>query len=194
MMLSVVLALLAGPLAADGAVCSVAQREVAAYGSAAELAAAEPRDLMALSPGQLFRAATSRWFGPAANAGSIVKVTVRDEDFQLIRVIASERDLAVFRALWAGLVEADPSSIAPPPGWRPYKLNIETAGRGGQTKSASWFYFPSSGTIKLLAVIRSVLVRRFTGRRPRTRSRRCCAPSGPETSRRSRHSFIDYGH
>jgi hypothetical protein len=159
MMMLVVLTLLAAPPAAFAPPYGVAQCDPAAYGSAAKLAAAEPHDLMALSPGKLLRAATSRWFGPAAGAGRIVKVTVRDEDFQLIRVIDSARDLAVFRALWAGLVEADLGSFDPPPGTRPYyKLVIERAGSGGRTRSASWFYFPRNGTIKLLAVIRSILV------------------------------------
>ena len=114
---------------------------------------------MALSFGTLFRAATRRWLGPPADARTIVKVTVRDEDFQLVRVIDSERDLAAFRALWAALVEADPGSYTPPPGWRPYyKLIIEKTGRGGRSSSASWFYFPWGGTIKLLTVIRAVCV------------------------------------
>jgi hypothetical protein len=161
MMILVVLALLAAPSDARAGVarCDLATYNLATYNLAAEPAAAELRNAMALSPGQLFRKAISPWFGPTASAGSIVKVTVRDEDFQLIRVIDSERDLTAFRALWGGLVEADPGSVAPPPGSLPYyKLNIETAGRGRQTRSASWFYFPRSGTIQLLAVIRSVLV------------------------------------
>lgn len=114
---------------------------------------------MANSAGKLFRAATWRWLGPPGDVGKIVKVTVHDQDSQLVRVIDSERDLAAFRALWVSLVEADPGSVTPPPRWRPYyTLNIEKAGRGGGTRSATWFYFPWSGTVKLLAVIRAVYV------------------------------------
>jgi len=113
---------------------------------------------MALSPGKLFRAATRRWFGPAAGADSIVKVTVRDEKGRIVRVIDSERDVAAFRALWAGLLETDPGACTAPPGWRPYhKLQIQSVGRGGRTGNASWFYF-FGGHIKLLAVIRAVCV------------------------------------
>jgi hypothetical protein len=156
MMILVVLALLTAPLEADARDGAAAQCDPATYSSAAEPAAAEPRDLMALSPGKLFRSVVSRWFGPAANAGSIVKVTVRDEDSRVVRVIDSERDLAAFRALWAALAEADPGSSAPPLGRPYYKLQIEYA-RRGRIEHASWFYFPG-GAVRLLAVMRSVLV------------------------------------
>jgi len=112
---------------------------------------------MAFSPGKLFRAAARRWFGPLAGTEGIVKVTVRDADFHVVRVIESERDLAAFRALWAALVETDPGSWAAPPGRQYYKLAIEWIGRGGRAESSSWFYFPG-GSIKLLAVLRAISV------------------------------------
>ena len=113
---------------------------------------------MALSPGRLFRAATRRWLGPATDADSVVKVTVRDEELHIVRVLDSQRDLAAFRRLWAALVEADSSSWSPPPGGRPYyKLQIQLIGRGGRTENASWFYFPD-GSIKLLAVLRAIRI------------------------------------
>jgi hypothetical protein len=157
MMILVVLAFLTAPLAAGAQVCGVAQCDAATYNSAAEPSAAESHDVMALSPGQLLRSALSRWFGPAANAGSIVKVTVRDEDSRIVHVIDSERDLAAFRALWAALAEAEPGPSAPPMGRPYYKLQIQYARRGGRIEHASWFYFPG-GAVQLLAVMRSVLV------------------------------------
>jgi len=44
----------------------------------------------------LFRAATRRWYGPFARPERIVNVAVRDQDFQLIRVLESEGDLSRF--------------------------------------------------------------------------------------------------
>jgi hypothetical protein len=111
-------------------------------GAAAWPLMAQSRNLMALSPGKLFRAATRRWFGPAVYADRIVKVTVRDQNSQVVRVLDSERDLAAFRDLWAALVEVDdPGSQIPPPE-RPYnKLNIQFIERRGRTQRAIWFYF-----------------------------------------------------
>jgi hypothetical protein len=116
-----------------------------------------PGDRMAFSPGKLFRAATRRWFGPLAGTERIVKVTVRDADSHVIRVIESERDLAAFRALWAGLVETDPGASAPPPERPYYKLAIQWIGRGDRGGSPSWFYFPG-GYIELLAIWRAISV------------------------------------
>jgi len=111
------------------------------------------------SAGKLFRAATRRWLGPTADPDSIVKVTVRNEEARVVRVLTSERDLAAFRALWAGLVEVDPRSSRPPPEWRPcYRLSIERVGRGGRTAHATWFYSPVGGYIQMLAIIRAVCV------------------------------------
>jgi hypothetical protein len=112
---------------------------------------------MAFSAGKFFRAATRRWFGPAAGTEGIVKVTVRDADFHVIRVIESERDLATFRALWAALVETDPGSWTQPAGSAHYKLDIQWVGRDRRTQSSRWFYF-SDGTIRLLAIWRALWV------------------------------------
>ena len=110
---------------------------------------------MALSLGRLIRAATRRWLGPAAAAGGIVKVTVRDEHSQVVRVLEAERDLAAFRALWAALIEADPRSSTPPPGGPYYKLAIQWTARGGRMHGSSWFYYPG-GFVKLLAIWRAI--------------------------------------
>jgi hypothetical protein len=156
-MIFVVLALLATPLATVAPVCGMAQYDLASNGSAAEPAAAEPHDVMTFTPGSLFRTATRRWFGPAADADRIAKVTVRDEDFQVVRVLDSERELAAFRKLWAALVEADSRPWTPPPDRPYYKLNIQLIGFGGRTENASWFYFPG-GCVKLLAVVRAIWI------------------------------------
>ncbi len=149
--------------AALAPVGGVARGHFAAYGSVIEPAAAEPLDLMAhsmalspaLTPGKVFRVATRRWLGPAASADSIVKVTVRDAESRVVRVIESERDLAAFRTLWAGLAEADPGASPPPSPW--YKLQMQYIRSGGRTENASWFYFPG-GTIKLLAIVRAAWI------------------------------------
>jgi hypothetical protein len=112
---------------------------------------------MLLSPGRLFRTATRRWLGLVRTADRIVKVTVRDENFQLVRVIDAERDLAVFCKLWAALVEADPDSWSPKPGQPYYKLGIQSIQRGVRTANAEWFYFPG-GYIQLLAIWRAIWV------------------------------------
>jgi hypothetical protein len=65
---------------------------------------------MVLTPGKLFRAATRGCYGPLARPDRIVNVTVRDRDFQLVRIIDSERDLGAFRKLWTTLVEVDRDS------------------------------------------------------------------------------------
>ena len=117
----------------------------------------KPRAPMTLSPGRLFRTATHRSLGPFAYSRGIVKVTVRDKDSRIVRVLTSERDLAAFRALWAALVEADPGSWTPPPGAPYYRLTIQSVGRSGGGVSASWFYFPG-GYIRLLAILRAIWV------------------------------------
>jgi hypothetical protein len=77
---------------------------------------------------------------------------------RVIRLLDSERDLAAFRALWAGLVETDLGSWTPPSGPHSYyRLQIQSTRRGGRTENASWFYFPG-GFVKLLAVLRAVCV------------------------------------
>jgi hypothetical protein len=112
---------------------------------------------MVLSPGKFFRSATRGWYGPFARPDRIVNVTVRDQDFQLVRVLDSERDLVAFRELWAALIEVDRGSYI----WQReqpyYKLAIQSIGLGGRTENASWFYFPG-GYLKLLAVVRAIWV------------------------------------
>jgi hypothetical protein len=112
---------------------------------------------MVLSPGKVFRSATRGWFGPFARPDQIVNVTVRDQDFQIVRVLESERNLVAFRELWAALIEVDRGSYT----WQReqpyYKLAIQSIGLGGGTENASWFYFPG-GYIKLLAVVRAIWV------------------------------------
>jgi len=112
---------------------------------------------MTYSPGRLFRAATRRWLGPFAASRKIVKVTVRDQEFRIVRELTSQADLTAFRELWSAMVEADRSLWSQVAERRYYKLSIESIGRGGRTGSATWFYF-SGGYIKLLAIWRAIWV------------------------------------
>jgi hypothetical protein len=112
---------------------------------------------MVLSPAKVFRAATRGRYGPFARPDRIVNVAVRDQNFQLVRVLDSERDLVAFRALWMSLVEADRDAFTWQPGQPFYKLAIESIGRGGRVENASWYYFPG-GYFQLLAVIRAIWV------------------------------------
>ena len=112
---------------------------------------------MVFSPGPLFRAATRRWYGPFAHPERIVNVAVRNQDFQLIRVLESEGDLLAFRKLWAAVIEVDRNCYTRQPGRPYYKLAIQTIGRGGRINNASWYYFPG-GYLKLLAVMRAIWV------------------------------------
>lgn len=102
----------------------------------------------------LFRAATRRWYGPFARPERIVDVAVRDQDFQLIRVLESEGDLLASRKLWAAVIEVDRGRYTWQPGQPYYKLAIQSVGRGGRINNASWYYFPG-GYLKLLAVMRA---------------------------------------
>ena len=112
---------------------------------------------MVLSPGKVFRSAARGWYGPFARPGRIVKVTVRDQDFQLVRVLDSHLELVAFRALWAGVVEVDRGSYTWQHGHPYYRLALQSIGLGGRTGTASWFYFPG-GYLKLLAVVRAIWV------------------------------------
>jgi hypothetical protein len=112
---------------------------------------------MVLSPGKVFRAATRSWYGPFARPDQIVDVAVRDQDFQLVRILDSERDLVAFRALWVSLFEVDRDACTWQPGQPFYKLAIESIGLGGRAENASWYYFPG-GYFKLLAVMRAIWV------------------------------------
>jgi hypothetical protein len=115
------------------------------------------RTYVTFSPGKTFRAATRRWIGPLARTGGIVKVTVRDQNFQIVRVLASEADLAAFRALWSALIEVDLRSWTPAPGQPHHSLIIEWSGRDGRARSSHWFYHPG-GFVNLLAILPAIWV------------------------------------
>jgi cytidylate kinase len=95
--------------------------------TAVALLLATAGNLLLLSTGKLFRAATLRWFGPASDADRILKVTVSDENSHVVRVIDSQRDLAAFRQLWSALVEADAPSRS---------SRIQSIRRGVRTENA----------------------------------------------------------
>ena len=111
---------------------------------------------MSFSPGKVFRAATRNWIGPFARTRRIVKVSIRDKDFQTIRVLASESGLAAFCAFWSELIEVDRHAWSPAPGQVHYNLIVEWAARG-TTKSSHWFYYPG-GFVNLLAILPAIWV------------------------------------
>jgi hypothetical protein len=112
---------------------------------------------MTFSLSKIFRAATRRWFGPLTRTHRIIKVTVRDENFGVVRVLKSERDLTSFRALWSAMIEVDPRLWTPPPGEAFHNLIIECIGRGGRMESSHWFYHPG-GFVRLLAILPAIWV------------------------------------
>jgi hypothetical protein len=59
---------------------------------------------MSLPLGDLIRTLTQRWLGPHQ---PVVQVTIRDPDFRIVRVLASERELAAFSGLWAARIKVD---------------------------------------------------------------------------------------
>ena len=112
---------------------------------------------MTFAPGKTLRAATRNWIGPFARTRRIVKVTVRDQNFQILRVLKSEPDLAAFRALWSELIEVDPRSGTPALEQAHHSLIIEWSERGGRARSSHWFYHPG-GFVTLLAVLPAIWV------------------------------------
>jgi hypothetical protein len=104
---------------------------------------------MTFSPGKIFRAATRHWLGPFARSRRVVKVTVRDEDFHVVRVLESEPDLAAFCTLFSALIEVDPRSWPLVPGRRYRKLDVLCVGRDGRTRSGRWLYHPGGFVIPL---------------------------------------------
>lgn len=101
--------------------------------------------------GKLFRAATRRWLGPFADTRKIVKVTVRDQEFRVVRELTAQQDLAAFRELWSGMTEADPKLWPPAATRTHYKLDVQWTGRDGRLHSSRWLYHPS-GFVNLLAI------------------------------------------
>ena len=112
---------------------------------------------MPLSLGKLVRAVTRRWWGPFARGRTIVQVTVRDQDFRIVRVLASEQELAAFSRLWATAIETDHRSWVPPPGRTHHMLDIRWRDRRGRTRSSRWLYHPD-GCMNLLAILRAIWV------------------------------------
>jgi hypothetical protein len=112
---------------------------------------------MPLAPGKLVRAVTRRWLGPLAHGRTIVQVTVRDQDFRVVRVLASEHDLAAFGGLWATMTEADLRSSALPPGRAHHKLDIQWRDRSGRRHTSRWLYHPG-GFLNLVAIWRAIWV------------------------------------
>jgi hypothetical protein len=111
---------------------------------------------MTFSPSKIFRRATRRWIGPFARTRGIVRVTVRDQNFQIVRALKTESDLAAFRALWSAMVEVDPRSWTPPPGQPHHNLIIEWNARS-RGRSSHWFYHPG-GFVNLLAILPAIWV------------------------------------
>jgi hypothetical protein len=101
--------------------------------------------------GKLFRAATRRWLGPFADTRTIVKVTVRDQEFHIVRELTAAHDLAAFRELWSGMTEVDAKSWPPAATRTHYKLDVQWSGRDGRLHSSRWLYHPG-GFVNLVAI------------------------------------------
>jgi hypothetical protein len=105
-----------------------------------------------MSTGKLIRALLWRWKGPPARARIIVRVSVRDHNFQLVKVITSDGDLASFRKMWSTLVEADPGLCRQAASGVHYKLDIQWASHGSR-----WLYDPA-GFVRVLGIWRAIWV------------------------------------
>jgi hypothetical protein len=88
----------------------------------------------------------------------MVQVTVRDPDFHIVRVLASEHELAAFSSLWAARIKVDDRSWTPPPGRDHHKLDIRWRYRNGRMRSFRWLYHPD-GCVNLLTIWRPPLYR-----------------------------------
>jgi hypothetical protein len=110
---------------------------------------------MSLSPGKLVRALTERWLGPRR---TMVQVTVRNQDFRIVRVLASEHELAAFSSMWATRIKVDYRSWVPPSGRDHHKLDIRWRERSGRMRTYRWLYHPD-GVTNLLTIWRPPLYR-----------------------------------
>jgi hypothetical protein len=110
---------------------------------------------MGMSIGKVVRAMIRRWWGPFARARKIVKVTVRDQDFRIIKGITSDRDLAAFHEMWSKMTEADHELLRPRSGRFHYTLDIQSTGHNSRTRSNRWHYH-SDGFMSLLAIRRAI--------------------------------------
>jgi len=100
----------------------------------------------------LLRAITAPWWGPAARAGKIVQVTVRGADFEVVKTISRDPDLARFREMWSRIIEVEPAPENSAARRFTYKLDIVFG-----TRSSRWPYDPA-GFVKLLAIWPAVCI------------------------------------
>jgi hypothetical protein len=107
--------------------------------------------------GKFIRKMTRQWRGPFARNIKIMTVTVRDPDFKIIKVLTSDRDLAVFRELWSALTEVDRESWAPTGGREHYKIDIQWVRHSDRKWSNRWIYH-RGGFINLVAILRAIWV------------------------------------
>ena len=82
--------------------------------------------------------------GPALAQG-VSKVSVRDQNSELVKTLTSARDLAAFEALWSAKTVREPASRSE----FIYKIVVERGGR-----SVSWLYDPA-GFVQVLSVSRT---------------------------------------
>ena len=80
-----------------------------------------------------------------ALAQDIAKVSVRDQNFEVVKTLTSAPDLAAFNALWAAKTVREPASRSE----FIYKIVVERGGR-----SVSWLYDPA-GFVQVLSVGRT---------------------------------------
>lgn len=81
----------------------------------------------------------------AASAGDISLVSVRNKDFQVVKVINDQKSLQQFEKAWK---EKKKTKNPPHPNWL-YKIDIEGKGYGDR-----WLYDPS-GLVQVLSKIKT---------------------------------------
>src|SRR5437868_6979229 len=106
---------------------------------------------MPRSLGSLFRKLTRNWIGPFARSRVITSAIVRDEDFQIVRQLSSEPELAAFRSLWFALVETDLATRTAPTGRAHFKLDVQHRSPDGRMHTNRWLYHPN-GCVNALAI------------------------------------------
>ena len=112
---------------------------------------------MPSSLGSLFRTLTRHSIGPFARSRVIVAVTVRDEDFRVVRQLSSDRELTAFRTLWYALVETDRATWTAPDGRAHFKLDVRHRSPDGRLHANRWLYHPD-GCVNALAIFRKIWV------------------------------------
>jgi hypothetical protein len=85
-------------------------------------------------------------FAGPSSANEISHITVRNHNFEIVKVIDDKVSLQLFEQTWETKVKLKPST---PPAWL-FKIDISREeGRGGR-----WLYDPTSGYVTLLSKLK----------------------------------------